>query len=391
MCTQDLSGKKKVLCGGVHCFEHMGDLIQSQQEVPMSHMFVPGPVDVDPEVLNAQARPMLPHRSKEFEEIFQRASDKARQLFYTQYRVFLSTSSGTGLQEAAIRNLAKDSVLACVNGAFSNRWYEVAVSNGKSVDKLEFPWEQPITPDRVANELRTRHYELVTIVHNETSTGLENPVEEIAATIHEISPDTLICVDAVSSLGGARIEMDNWNLDMVLTSSQKSLALPPGLALGAVSDRALEYAGQVPNRGWYFDLVRLEKHRLKDSTPATPALSLIYALDLQLDRILGEGLDARFARHAAMAERVCSWALSMGFGLFAPEGYRSKTVTTIDNRRGLDISALNKFLLERDMRIANGYGALKGKTFRIAHMGETQMEDIERLLSAMTDYIQQEN
>ncbi len=353
----------------------------------MSHMFVPGPVDVDPEVLNAQARPMLPHRSKEFETIFQRASDKARQLFYTQYRVYLSTSSGTGLQEAAIRNLAKENVLACVNGAFSNRWYEVAVTNGKSVDRLEFPWEQPVSPERVADQLRTRHYELVTLVHNETSTGLENPVQAIAAAVRETSPDTLICVDAVSSLGGTKIDMDAWGLDMVLTSSQKSLALPPGLALGAVSDRALEFAAQVPNRGWYFDLLRLEKHRLKDSTPATPAIALVYALDLQLDRILNEGLEARFARHAAMAERVRSWALSMGFGLFAPEGYRSKTVTTVENRHNLDISDLNKYLLQRDMRIANGYGALKGKTFRIAHMGETTLEDVESLLSAMTAYM----
>jgi aspartate aminotransferase-like enzyme len=355
----------------------------------MSHMFVPGPVDVDPQVLNAQTKPMLPHRSKEFEEIFQRASDKARQLFYTQSRVYLSTSSGTGLQEAAIRNLAKESVLACINGAFSNRWYEVAVSNGKSVDKLEFPWEQPVSPERVASQLRTRHYEVVTVVHNETSTGLENPVEEIAAAVRDASPDTLICVDTVSSLGGVRVEMDAWGLDMVFTSSQKSLALPPGLALGAVSDRALAYAGEVPNRGWYFDLVRLEKHRLKDSTPATPAISLIYALDLQLDRIFEEGLENRFARHAAMAERVQSWALSMGFGLFAPTGFRSKTVTTVENRLNLDISDLNNFLLKQDMRIANGYGSLKGKTFRIAHMGETHLEDIERLLSAMTDYLRQ--
>ena len=202
-----------------------------------------------------------------------------------------------------------------------------------------------------------------------------------------IAPETLILVDAVSSLAGAKIEVDAWSLDMVLTSSQKCLALPPGLALGAVSDRAMKKAEKVENRGWYFDLLRMEKHRLKDSTPATPAISLIYALDLQLDRIFDEGLENRFARHAAMAERVQSWALSMGFGLFAPEGFRSKTVTTVENLRNLDISDLNKFLLKQGMRIANGYGSLKGKTFRIAHMGETHMEDIERLLSAMTDYV----
>lgn len=355
----------------------------------MPHMFVPGPVDVDSEVLSAQTQPMLPHRSQEFESLFQRASSKVQQVFFTQNRVFITASSGTGLQEAAVRNFARKNVLACVNGAFANRWYDVAVTNGKTADKLEFPWDQPVDPERVAEALRAKPYEILTVVHNETSTGLENPVREIAAAAREASPNTLICVDAVSSLSGVKIETDAWGLDLVLTSSQKALALPPGLGFASVTDRALEYAESVPDRGWYFDLLRMEKHRLKDSTPATPAVSLLYALDFQLDRILAEGLDARFARHAAMAERVQTWALERGFDLYAPEGYRSKTVTTVDNRRGLDVARLNAFLLERGMRIANGYGALKGKTFRIAHMGETGMEEIEMLLEAMEAYLDQ--
>jgi aspartate aminotransferase-like enzyme len=352
-------------------------------------MFVPGPVDVDPKVLAAQAQAMLPHRSKEFEAIFHRAAEKARQLFYTQYRVFITASSGTGLQEAAVRNLAKKRVLSCINGAFGARWYNVAVTNGKQADKLDLPWDQPIQAEQVAQALAENDYEIVTVVHNETSTGMQNPVQEIAAAVKDTSPDTLICVDAVSSLGGAKVEMDAWGLDMLLTSSQKCLALPPGLGLAAVSDRALAYAEDVPDRGWYFDLVRLEKHRLKDTTPATPAVSLIYALDLQMDRILEEGLEARFARHSAMAKRVQKWALSHGLELFAPQGYRSQTVTTVSNELGLDVPALNQFLLGRDMRIANGYGALKGKTFRIAHMGDTNLEDIERLLEAMEAYLAQ--
>jgi len=350
-------------------------------------MFVPGPVDVADEVLQAQAQPILPHRSAEFETIFHRAEQKARKLFYTQYRVFITASSGTGLQEAAVRNFAKAKVLACVNGAFGARWAEVARTNGKEVTVLEAEWGQPILPEQVAEALKKDHFEIVTVVHNETSVGLENPIKDIAAAVREVSPDTLICVDAVSSLGGAKLEMDAWGLDMVLTSSQKCLALPPGLALGAVSDRAMERAKEVPHRGWYFDFLRLEKHRLKDSTPATPAISLIYALDLQLDRILAEGLENRFARHTAMAQRVQSWALERGFSLFAAEGYRSKTVTTIRNDRGLDVGELNQWLLQRDMRIANGYGPLKGKTFRIAHMGELQMADIEALLSALDEYL----
>ena len=353
----------------------------------MTPLFVPGPVDVAEDVLQAQTHPMIPHRSAEFEAVFHRAEQKARQLFYTRYRVFITASSGTGLQEAAVRNLAREKVLACVNGAFGKRWAEVAETNGKTVTRLEVEWGQPITPEAVAEALKQDDYEIITVVHNETSVGLENPVQAIAAAVREVSPDTLICVDAVSSLGGAKIEMDAWGLDMVLTSSQKCLALPPGIALGAVSDRAMARAEQVPNRGWYFDFIRLEKHRLKDSTPATPAVSLVFALDYQLDRILAEGLENRFARHEAMAERVREWALTRGFGLFAAEGYRSKTVTSVKNTHALDISEINDFLAQRDMRLANGYGALKGKTFRIAHMGELQPTDIEALLSALDDFL----
>jgi aspartate aminotransferase-like enzyme len=194
-------------------------------------------------------------------------------------------------------------------------------------------------------------------------------------------------VDAVSSLSGAKIETDAWGLDFVLTSSQKALAIPPGLGLAATSDRALERAANVEGRGWYFDLVRMEKHRTKNSTPATPATSLINALDLQLNRILAEGVEARFARHVAMAARVQSWALENGFDLFAPEGYRSKTVTTVANTREVDFAALNAFLMERDMRLANGYGALKGKTFRVAHMGELTLGDVEALLTTIEEYL----
>jgi aspartate aminotransferase-like enzyme len=279
-------------------------------------------------------------------------------------------------------------VLSIVNGAFADRWYEVAVSNGKDVEKLSFDWDAPASPERIADTVRKGGFEALTIVHNETSTGLQNPVKEVAEAVRAVSPDTLILVDAVSSLGGARIEMDAWGLDMVLTSSQKCLALPPGLALGAVSDRAMEKAKSVENRGWYFDLIRMEKHRLKDSSPATPAMSLIFALDFQLDRILAEGLDNRFARHSAMAKRVQGWADAHDLSMYAPEGYRSQTVTTIKNERGINVSELNTFLKQREMRIAGGYGPIKDTTFRIAHMGEIQMEDIERLLKAMEEYLQ---
>lgn len=355
----------------------------------MSHMFVPGPVDVAPEVLAAQTKPMLPHRSKDFEAIFQRSEAKAKDLFYTSTRIFQAASSGSGMQEAGIRNFVQETVLSCVNGSFSQRWNDVAVSNGKKADKLEVDMGEAITPEMLRDALKQKHYEAVTIVHNETSTGVENPIKELCDVVKEVSPDTLILVDAVSSLAGVKIEMDALGIDFLLTSSQKCLALPPGLALAGASDRAMKKAEFVTNRGWYFDLLLMEKHRLKDSTPMTPAMPLIYALDLQLDRIFAEGLDNRFARHAAMAKKVQDWSLAHGMEMLAKEGYRSKTVVNVKNTLGWDISALNKFLQTRGMRIANGYGKLKDITFRVATMGETSLVDVDTLLANMEDFMKQ--
>jgi aspartate aminotransferase-like enzyme len=354
----------------------------------MSPMFVPGPVDVAQEILAAQTQAMVPHRAKDFEAIFQRDIDLLRQVFFTQYRVFIMTNSGSGAQEASIRNLVKERVLSCVNGSFSDRWYKVALANGKHADKIEVPMGQAILPEMVEEALKKQKYEAIILVHNETSTGVMNPVKEIAAVVQRVSPETLVCVDAVSSLGGAKIEMDAWGLDVLFTSSQKAFALPPGLAFCAVNDRAMARAAEVPNRGWYFDFVLLEKHRTKDSTPMTPAMSLIWALDKQLARILAEGLEARFARHSAMARRSQEWAQSKGWSLLAPEGYRSQTLTVVRNPPEFDCSAFNKFAATQNIRLANGYGDLKGKTFRIAHMGEIMPADLESLFQAIEAYMQ---
>ena len=355
----------------------------------MSHMFIPGPVDVAPEVLESMAKPMIPHRSAEFDELFRKNEDRLKKVFMTEARVFQPPSSGSGMQEAGIRNFVQKSVLSCVNGAFSERWYKVAVSNGKETDRLDATWGEPIMPDKLAEALKQKQYEAVTVVHNETSTGVESPLKELAEVVHEVSPETLILVDAVSSLGGSKIETDAWGLDFVLTSSQKCMALPAGMSLAAASDRAMKKAESVENRGWYFDLLLFEKHRLKNSTAMTPAMSVIYALDTQLDRMLAEGLENRFARHKAMSDRVQAWSYENGMEPLAAEGYRSKTVVCVQNKRNVDISALNKFLLTKGMRIANGYGDLKNKTFRIATMGETQMHHIDELLSAFDTFLKE--
>ncbi|HLC02099.1 MAG TPA: alanine--glyoxylate aminotransferase family protein [Anaerolineales bacterium] len=351
----------------------------------MARLFIPGPTDVAPEILAAQAQPMIGHRSQGFAELFGRIQPKLRQVFATQHRVFVTASSGSGLQEAAVRNCAARRVLVAVNGAFSQRWYEVAVSNGVAADRIDVPWGQAISPDLIEAAVSNSDCDAIAVVHNESSTGVENPIASIAAAARAVRPEILVLVDAVSSAAGVRIETDAWGLDVVLTSSQKCFALPPGLAFGAVSDKALERAATVSQRGWYFDFLLLEKYLGRNMTPATPALSLLYALDAQLDRILAEGLEERFARHIGLARFSQEWGADR-FGFLAQEGYRSKTVTAFMNSRSFDIAALNAYLAEHGMVISNGYGPLKGKTFRIGHMGETRLADLEVLFKHIDEF-----
>ena len=352
-------------------------------------LFIPGPTEVRPEILDAQAQWMVGHRMPECADLIGAIKPKLSQVFYTSQTILITASSGTGLWEAAVRNCVGKKVLTCVNGAFAERFSDVAGLNGKDMEVLNVPWGQPILPEQVIGRLATGDFDAVTLVHNETSTGVTSPIQEIAQAIRALpnGQDIMILVDSVSGLAGARIEMDTWDLDMVLASSQKAFALPPGLAFCAVSDRAMAKAKTVPARGYYFDFISLAKSMAKNQTPATPAVSLLYALNRQLDDIMAEGMEQRFARHLAMRDRTLEWARGQGFKIFAAPGYESPTVTCASNNREIDISALNKYLRTRGMIISNGYGDLKGKTFRIAHMGDTQLDELEVLFAAMDDFL----
>ena len=353
-------------------------------------LFLPGPVEVRPEVLDAQAAWMIGHRTQESYDLYARCQSMLRRSFKTGSRVYISASSGTGLMEAAIRNAVRDeaAVLHCVNGAFSARWAEVSRANGKQVETIEVDWGQPITPEMVTDTLGRGHYDAVTVTYNETSTGVLSPLPEIAAAVREVAGDTLILVDAVSAYMGAPIDVDGWGLDVCLTSSQKALALPPGLSFAAVSDRTLARAESIPHRGYYFDFLTLEKYLVRDQTPATPAISLLYALERQLADILdGEGLEARFARHAELAAMTREWAAGHSFGTFAAAGYESPTVSALKKPPELDITALNAFLRERDMVVSAGYGKIRDRSWRIAHMGDVTREDMQRLLEAIDQYL----
>jgi len=353
----------------------------------MAPLFTPGPVDVAPEVLAAQARPMLAQDSRTLEGLFARTAEKAHRLFKTQGRVLQSSGTGSAMQEAGLRSLVQSKVLCCLNGAFSERWLAIAEANGKQAARLEVEWGLPILPDMLADALRQEQYEAVTLVHHESSTGVANPLADLAEAVRAASPDTLLLVDAAASLGGDRLEMDAWGLDFVCAPSHLCLALPPGLALAAVSERAMQRAAQVEGRGWSSDLLLMEKHRLRDTSPATPAIPLLYALDVQLDRIFAEGLEARIERATALAQRVAQWGEGYGLPPLAPPGYRSTTVVTLRNLRRLVVADLMRNLQQSGMRIANGYGKLREETLRIATMGETQPQDLDALLELMETFI----
>lgn len=352
-------------------------------------LVIPGPVEVREEILQAQTQWMIGHRSTAFADLYGRMQTKLKAAFKTQNRVILLGSSGTGLWEGASRNCIRDDkkVLHLTGGAFSERWAEISQMNGKQVDTIKVEWGQAHTPEMVAEALSKQVYDAVCVVHNETSTGVTNPIKAIGEVVRQYD-DTLFLVDTVSGFLGAELHVDDWGIDFALTSSQKAFALPPGLAFAAVSDRVLERAKQIPYRGYYFDMLEITKVGDKNNTPSTPPISLMYAADKQLDDIMAEGLENRWARHLQMRDRTHQWADARGFGVYADRAYASPTVTTVDNRvKGIDVDAMAKFMSGKDFSMDKGYGKIKGPTFRIAHMGDMQPDTLEEVLSGLDEFI----
>lgn len=334
---------------------------------------------------------MISHRSKEASKLQSSISGKLQQVMFTGNTIVLSTSSGTGLMEGAIRSISQKKALVFAVGAFGKRWHELAVLNGVDADiHIEEPG-QPTLPETVDRYLKSGKYDTVTVTHNETSTGLMNPVEAIAEVMRKY-PEVVWMVDTVSSLGGAKIEVDRLGIDVCISSSQKALALPPGLALASVSEKAIERCRTNGQKGYYLDIGNLVNYvKEKDHQYAcTPSLSHMFAMDFQLDRILKEGLENRFIRHMEMAEYMINWA-NHYFEVFPRPGFESLTVTCIKNTRNINISKLNEGLAVKGMQISNGYGNQKDKTFRVAHMGELTFADMEEVCSAMEDILKLNN
>lgn len=352
-------------------------------------LFIPGPVTVRPEVLAKMATPQMGHRTKDASALQRRISDNLRILWNTKEEILLSTTSGSGLMEGAIRSCTARKAAVFSIGAFGKRWYEMGKWNNVQADLFEVEMGKATDPQDVDRVLATGNYDLVTITHNETSTGIANPIEAIAEIVKGY-PDVVFCVDMVSSAAGHSVNVDELGIDICITSSQKCLGLPAGIAACTFSKKAVERAKIVTNRGFYLDLLQLYDFIQKKDYqyPSTPTLAHMFALDYQLDYILNtEGLENRFARHEQMMNIVRIWARKH-FGLLSEEATASRTVTTIINTKNIDVGQLNKELKKRGMMISNGYGDLKDKTFRIAHMADTTVEEIEQLLKNIDEILQ---
>ncbi|NLY47191.1 MAG: alanine--glyoxylate aminotransferase family protein [Tissierella sp.] len=351
-------------------------------------LFIPGPVEVREDVLSKIALPQIGHRTKEASELQRRISENMQRVWNTKDEIILSTSSGSGLMEGAIRSCTGKKAAVFSIGAFGKKWYEIARANGIEADIFESNMGDISDPNLMDKALSRGKYDLVAITHNETSTGIANPMEEIAQVIKKY-PDLVFCLDMVSSAGGHKVNLDQIGIDIAITSSQKCLGLPAGISLCSLSKKAIERAKIVKNRGYYFDLLKLYDHIIKKDYqyPSTPSISHMFALDYQLDYILNvEGIENRYQRHLDMAKIVRDWARDK-FQIFGNEQHLSRTVTTIANTRNINVEDLNNGLKERGMMISNGYGDLKEETFRIAHMGDTQVEDINELLNNINDIL----
>jgi len=359
---------------------------------PLGRFFLPGPTEVYPEVMEAQLRPMISHRGSAMTEILQELQAGLEVLFCTKRPVYISTSSATGLMEAAVRNGVRSKLLACVNGAFSKRFGEIAAACGHQVDTYDVPWGAAHDPAELRNRLKKGGYDAVTMVHSETSTGVLNDIKTLAAVVREFD-DVLVLVDSVSGFGGAEVRPDEWGLDFLLTGSQKALALPPGLAFGVASARMLERSAKAERKGFYFDLLKFQEGHEKFSPHITPALSTIFALQVQVKRMLAETMAVRWARHQKMAERTWAWVDEMkgkkaGLSVLAPKGFRSPCVTTVAVATPDLAPTIVKAVSAKGWTVGGGYGKLKPSSFRVGHMGDHTLAELNDVLNVLAEVIE---
>jgi len=356
-------------------------------------LHIPGPVEVSEKTYQAFRSPMIGHRGQGFKDLYAGIQPRLQQLLFTKQLVYISTSSAWGVMEGAIRNLVSKRVLNCMCGAFSDKWFDVSKRCGKNAEPLQVDWGSPIRPEAVDQKLATGQFDAVTLIHNETSTGVMSPLADIAA-LKKKYPDVMFIVDSVSSMTATKIEFDALGIDVLLAGTQKAFALPPGTALFVCSPAALAKAAKQNDRGYYFDFVEFQKNAAQNMTPSTPSIGHVYALASKLEDIFGEGLDARFARHRQTSQMTRDWAARHGFNLFPEAGFESVTLTCVNNGakpggRAVDVPKLQTLVKDQGFLIDGGYGKIKGKTFRISNMGDETPASMQKLYAALDGAMKQ--
>jgi len=353
-------------------------------DTPFGTFFVPGPTEIRPDILEQLTRPVIAHRGKAFEAMFARIEAGLRDVLLTSRPVYVGATSATGFMEMAIRNLPDGPILALVNGGFSERFAQVAESCARTVERIVVPWGDTYDMDEVERALQSRKFVAVTVAHSETSTGVLTDVRTVAELAHRYG--ALAIVDSVSGAGGAELMVDAWQLDFLLTGSQKALALPAGLAFAVASQEYIARARDVKHRGFYFDVLQYDKYAEKNQTPSTPATSLLYALEAQMGDIGREGIERRWDRHIQMRDATIDWVLGVAerrgidLGIVAPEGSRSPTVTVVSLPTGMRGGEVTEAIKARGFTIGGGYGDLKDTTVRIGHMGDHSLDGLKRCL-----------
>ena len=353
---------------------------------------VPGPTPLPPAVLAAMNRQMISHRGEDFAYLFAEVREGLANVFQTQNDVLILVASGTGGMEAAIVNFLSpgDHVLAISVGYFGDRFVSIARAHSAQVTELVFPWGQAAVPERIAQALAADpKIRAVLITHNETSTGVTQDLPKLSQVIRERQPETLILVDAISSLAALPLLTDEWGIDVVVTSSQKAFMTPPGLAFVSVSPRAWEAYRTAQMPRFYMDLGRMkERADSTSSHPFTPAVSLFYALAEALRLIKEEGLDNIFQRHQEIGQFVRSKVKDLGLELFADPRYASNTVTAIVVPEGINADRVLKTLKDDyGVLLATGPGKLQGKIWRIGHMGYVSRADVEEVMVALEEVL----
>lgn len=361
----------------------------------MAHvkLHIPGPVEVSDKTFQAFRSPMIGHRGQGFKDLYAKMQPQLQSLLYTRQLVYLSTSSAWGVMEGALRNLVAKKVLCCMCGAFSDKWLDVAKRCGKEAEALQVEWGSPIRAEDVDKKLATGEFDALTLIHNETSTGVMSPLSQIAA-LKDKYPDVMFIVDAVSSMSAVKLDFDSLRVDVLLAGTQKAFALPPGLTVFTCSPAALSKAATMKDRGYYFDFVEFEKNAQQSMTPSTPSISHIYALSSKLDDFFAEGLDARYARHRHLAQMTRDWAARHGFNLFPEKDFESVTLTCVNNgakpgERKIDVAKLQKLVKDQGFLIDGGYGKIKGTTFRLSNMGDETEATMNQLYAALDNAMKQ--